>query len=354
VSERVYTREQVTLEAVARHARVSRQTISNALNAPHRLAPDTLARAKQAIDSLGYRPNQAARSLRTSSSQLIGFRIEPTRDGINGAVLDRFLHALCEAADRHGYNVLLFTAADDAKEIEGYDDLLRRRAVDGFALAGTHPGDARTAWLAERGLPFITFGRPWGERRASHAWVDVDGAAGTAAAVDHLVKQGHRRIAFLGWPAGSGVGDDRHSGWLRAVRAHQLPTRGLAARGEDGVTTGHALATRLFQQSSPPTGLVCASDSLALGAMGAVTDRGLAAGEDVGVVGFDDTPVAVAVSPGLSSVRQPVEQAAVTLVELLAERLADATVAPAEKLIAPDLIVRPSSTRSTPSLVPSS
>lgn len=333
----------VTLEAVARHAHLSRQSISNALNAPHRLAPDTLARALAAIDSLGYRPNQAARSLRTSSSQLIGCRIEPARDGINGAILDRFLHALCEAADRRGYNVLLFAAADDEREIDCYDDLLRRRAVDAFVLTATHQGDSRTRWLSERGLPFVTFGRPWGEPHPRHAWVDVDGAAGTAAAVDHLVEQGHRRVGFIGWPRGSGVGDDRHAGWVRGVRAHGLPTRGLLARGEDGVATGRALAAGLLDRADPPTGLVCASDSLALGSLQAVAERGRRPGHDVAVVGFDDTPVAMAVPPGLSSVRQPVEQVAVSLVTQLVHLLAGERAATAGQLIPPTLVIRPSS-----------
>lgn len=337
-------REQVTLEAVALHAHVSRQTISNALNAPHRLAPETLARAKAAIDTLGYRPNQAARSLRTSSSRLVGFRIEPARDGINGAVLDRFLHALCEASAAEGYNVLLFSAADDLAEIEEYDDLLLRRAVDGFVLSSTHSGDARTSWLAERDLPFVTFGRPWGEDGPRHSWVDVDGAVGTAAAVDHLVAQGHRRIAFLGWPTGSGVGDDRHAGWLRGVERHGLPSRGLAARGEDGVDTGRSLALRQLGLGHPPTAFVCASDSLALGALRAVTEGGLAPGQDIGVVGFDDTPVAL--PTGLTSVRQPVEAAATSIVGLLTTRLGG-TTEPSGVLIPPTLIERASSSRAS-------
>jgi len=336
-------RQQVTLEAVARHAHVSRQTISNALNAPHRLAPDTLARAKRAIDTLGYRPNQAARSLRTQSSQLIGFRIEPDRDGINGAVLDRFLHALCEAARLEDYHLLLFTASDDASEIGGYDELLRERAVDAFVLSSTHLGDARTRWLTDRSLPFVTFGRPWGEQDHRHAWVDVDGAAGTEAAVEHVIRRGHRRVAFVGWPPGSGVGDDRHAGWLRAVLANELPQRGLAVRGEDGIESGRTLAASLLGLEQPPTALVCASDSLALGALRAVADRGLVAGRDVAVVGFDDTPVAMAMEPGLTSVRQPVEKAASAIVRLLAERLTGARVPPAGELIIPTLIERASS-----------
>ena len=332
----------VTLESVARHASVSRQTISNALNAPHRLAPDTLARAMHAIDTLGYRPNQAARSLRTRSSQLLGFRIEPARDGINGAVLDRFLHALCEAAGGHDYNVLLFAASDDATEIDGYDDLLRRRAVDGFVLSSTHTGDERTAWLTERGLPFVTFGRPWGTDKPGHSWVDVDGAAGTEAAVNHLVERGHRRIGFIGWPAGSGVGDDRHAGWLRAVNGHGLPQRGLSHLGPDGEATGRELATRMLALGHPATAFVCASDSLALGALHAVADRGRRATGKVAVVGFDDTPVASVLTPSLTSVRQPIEAAAASLVRLLADQLSGARSAPVGELIVPTLVVRDS------------
>lgn len=336
-------RTQVTLEAVARHAQVSRQTISNALNAPHRLAPETLTRALSSIETLGYRPNQAARSLRTSASQRIGFRIEPSRDGINGAVLDRFLHALCEAAHKHAYNVLLFTASDDAGEIERFDDLVRRQAVDAFVLSATHRGDSRTGWLAERSLPFVTFGRPWGEEQVAHSWVDVDGAAGTHAAVDHLVGLGHRRVGFIGWPAGSGVGDDRQAGWARAARAHGLPVHGLAVNGEDAVDTGLMLANRLLDRDGAPTALVCASDSLALGAMRALAERGRVAGSDVAVVGFDDTPVAMAMLPGITSVRQPVERAAALIVRLLTAHLSGLHVPPAGELIAPDLVVRPSS-----------
>jgi DNA-binding LacI/PurR family transcriptional regulator len=333
-----------TLEAVARHARVSRQTISNALNAPHRLAPDTLDRVLRAIDELGYVPNQAARSLRTNTSRQIGFRIEPARDGINGSVLDRFLHALCDEAKDLGYNVLLFTAADDQDEISAYDELLRRSAVDAFVLSSTHSGDRRTSWLRERGAPFVTFGRPWGEQSPAHSWVDVDGAAGTQAAVAHCVALGHRRIGFVGWPLGSGVGDDRHTGWLRGLRDAGLPSRGLTVRGEDGVSSGEVLAGKLLDSRTPATAIICVSDSFALGALRALSARGLEPGRDVAVVGFDDTPVAAAVPPGLTSVRQPIEQVAAEIVRELTAHLSGSRSAPAGVLIPPSLVVRGSST----------
>ncbi|WP_249713797.1 type 1 periplasmic-binding domain-containing protein [Rhizomonospora bruguierae] len=83
--------------------------------------------------------------MRTGRSQLIAVRIEPTRDGINGTVLDRFLHGLTEAAAPAGYRVVLYTAEDDAAEIATYDELLSAYDLDGFVLTSTHHGDTRTA-----------------------------------------------------------------------------------------------------------------------------------------------------------------------------------------------------------------
>ena len=91
-------------------AGVSRQTVSNALNSPELLRPDTLARVQAAIERLGYSPNRAARSLRTRSSHLVGLRVEPAVEDTANALMDRFLHSLVESTEEAGYHVLLFTA----------------------------------------------------------------------------------------------------------------------------------------------------------------------------------------------------------------------------------------------------
>lgn len=151
-----------TLESVARHASVSMQTVSNVINAPHRVRPETLARVQAAIEELGYRPNQASRTLRTRRSRLIGARIEPPRDGVNGAVLAQFLQSLTARTQEAGYRIVVFTATDDDHECSLYEQLLDDHDLDAFVLHATHAGDRRTAWLAERRVPFVTFGRPWG------------------------------------------------------------------------------------------------------------------------------------------------------------------------------------------------
>ncbi|WP_433368876.1 LacI family DNA-binding transcriptional regulator [Actinoplanes sp. CA-142083] len=315
--------EKVTIATVAERAGVSRQTVSNVINAPEVVRPETRDRVREAIASLGYRVNQAARQMRTGRSKLIAVRIEPARDGINGSVLDRFLHGLTDAAGLAGYRVMLYTAADDAGEIATYDELLTAYDLDGFVLTSTHHGDPRTSWLAERDVPFVTFGRPWGAPE-THSWVDVDNAAGTAAATRRLLETGHTRIGFLGWPAGSGVGDARRAGWSSAMAG--LPTPEVAA--DDGVDSGAAAAAQLPDDI---TAVVCASDSLALGAMRALPGRA--------VVGFDDTAVAQAV--GLTSVSQPLAEAAARCMDLLAELLdGRAPNHPTHLLLPPSLVVR--------------
>jgi DNA-binding LacI/PurR family transcriptional regulator len=323
--------EKTTITTVARHARVSRQTVSNVLNAPHLVREETRTRVLASIEALGYRASQAARQMRTGRSRLIAVRIEPARDGINGSVLDRFLHGLTETASADGYRIVLYTAADDTGEIATYDDLLASYDLDAFVLTSTHHGDIRTAWLADRGVPFVTFGRPWGAPGGGHPWVDVDGAAGTAAATRHLFAAGHRRIGFIGWPDGSGVGDDRRAGWRAAVREAGLDPDGLSTGTADGVAEGERAARDLLALADPPTAFVCASDSLGLGARQAGT---------AAVIGFDDTAVAQATA--MSSVSQPLAEAAGRCVRLLRGLLDGGATAsePQQVLLAPRLVVR--------------
>src|SRR6185437_2885905 len=263
-----------TVESVARHVGVSRQTVSNAINAPSRLRPETLTLVLAAIDELGYRPNRVARSLRTRTTRMLGYRIEPGRDGVSSPVLDRFVHALASTARVAGYHLVLFTTDDETTELETYDDLIRTNAVDAFVLSGLHYGDPRPRWLTGRGAPSVAFGRPWGVEDGG-LWVDVDGAAGTAQAVDHLVEAGHRRIAFVGSPTDKAVGDDRLRGWQSAMRRHALSTRGVSVRGVDSLETGARATARLLDLAEPPTAIVCASDTLAAGCLHQAAATGL-------------------------------------------------------------------------------
>jgi DNA-binding LacI/PurR family transcriptional regulator len=330
-----------TLADVAERAGVSRQTVSNAVNNPDLLRSDTLARVQEAIDELGYSPNRAARNLRTRTSHLIGLRFTPAQEGTANAMMDRFVHTLVETSSAAGYHVLLFPG-DPEDPLAGYDDLLRSTAVDAFVATDTYLGNPQAAWLESRRAPFVAFGRPWDNPVARHPWVDVDGAAGTELATTHLLDRGHERIAWIGWRKDSWIGEDRRAGWSRALRDRGLATTGLASRVEDTVASGREASAVLLDEARP-TGFVCASDTLAMGVLHTLADRGLAPGRDISVVGFDDSQVAQVVPPGLTSVRQPLEDVAVEIVRALEGLLAHPPEVGDGVLLKPTLAIRGSS-----------
>jgi LacI family transcriptional regulator len=332
-----------TLADVAELAGVSRQTVSNAVNNPDLLRADTLARVQQAIQELGYLPNRAARNLRTRASHLIGLRLQPVQEGTANALMDRFVHALVDSSREAGYHVLLFTGdPTDATDTASYDDLLRSTAVDAFVVTDTYLGNPQIAFLKSRRAQFVAFGRPWGDPDATHPWVDVDNAAGSEMATTHLIERGHTRIAWIGWRKDSWIGEDRRAGWSRALKAHGLSTTGMASRVEDTVQSGRSAAAVLLDEARP-TAFVCASDTLAMGVLHTLSERGLRVGLDVAVVGFDDSQVAQCVPWGLTSVRQPLEEAAGALVKALEGLLARPSYAVPGVLLAPTLEVRGSS-----------
>jgi DNA-binding LacI/PurR family transcriptional regulator len=330
----------VTMAMVAARAGVSRQTVSNALNTPDLLRPETLERVNETIRELGYRPHRAARSLRTQSSRLIGYAVQPVAAAEPTPVLDRFLHALTEALDEAGYRVLLFPSPGGEEETGTYAELLREHSVDAFVLTNTVVGDQRQGWLAGRGIPFVAFGRSWGTHSFGD-WVDVDGAHGTSAAVDHLVERGHRHIAFLGWPEGSGVGDDRARGWREAMERHDLPAGGLRAYAAGAMEAATVAAHRLLDDT-PATAVVAASDSLAMGCYRALHERGESVDGRLAVVGFDDAPFAGLLRPSLTTLRQPLEFLGRECVRLLLQRIAEPDAPDRHALPAPDLVVRDS------------
>lgn len=329
-----------TLESLAAELGVSRQTVSNVLNRPSVVAEPTRERVAAAIRAAGYVPSRAGRHLRTQRSHTIGIRLMPTFDGINGHIGDMFLHELAEHAHRSDYRLALFAAGSDDEEIATYARMRAANEIDAVVLTSTVIEDARIAWLVEHGVPFVSFGRPWSRKTdpdaATHDWVDVDGASGTEAVTRHLRALGHVRIGYLSWPAQPDVSGDRLAGWQRAMREVVAEPTSLSAECSDDVTDARRAAGELLERDV--TAIVCASDTLALGAHAAVDARGTDA-PHVPIVGFDDTPVARAL--GLSSVAQPVVRAARTSVSLLVNRLAE-TGPPQHVLLRPSPVYRDS------------
>lgn len=322
---------QPTLASLAAELQVSRQTVSNVLNFPDRVRPETRARVLEAIERSGYRPSAAARALRNQRAMALGLRLSKHRNGISGTIVDGFMHALVQLADRRGYRIVVFPATTNDEEVGKLVELRRSLAIDACILTDTWYGDHRPADLDVEGVPFASFGRPW-DGDDHGRWVDVDGRLGAVEAARHLRGLGHERIGFIGWADGSPVGRDRRSGWAEGLGLTGAQAAELTVEGDDSVPDGaEAMATLLGRGADAA---VCASDTLSLGAFTEARRRNR---RGIGLVGFDDTPVARTL--GLPSVRQNVDEVARAVLDMVLGQLADPDARCSGVLVPPELVM---------------
>jgi DNA-binding LacI/PurR family transcriptional regulator len=325
-----------TIRDVGDRAGVSVGTVSNVLNAPHLVSAQTRSKVLEVIEELGYRPNRAARSLQARKTQSIGYRLP---DPGPGTALDVFLHQLVGTATEHGFAITLFAPRAGDEDLDAYREVIRSGDVDGFVLSETNYDDPRVEMLSELGVPFATFGRA--DHASPFPWVDVDGASGTAQVVEHLVGLGHQRIGLVAWPPGSESGDTRVKGFVDGMAAAGLAVDpALVVRTENGFEPGRVAGMAMLNAGNPPTAIITVQDELGFGIMTAATELGLRPGRDLAVTGFDDTAAAAFMSPGLTSVRQPLDEVARVLVDLMVHRLANPAEPPRTKLLHPRLVVR--------------
>lgn len=334
----------VTIRDVAREAGVSIATVSYVLNNSRRVGDDTRDRVLRAAGQLGYRANFTARNLQASQTRLIGYSWRPSPIDQFNPILDQFLQSIAQAAARHDYRILAFPSHDVHQELSAYEAMMLTGQVDGFILTNTNFDDERVQALVKNDFPFVSFGRAnpgW-----DFIWIDVDGAAGVRAATEHLLAQGHRRIAFLAWPEKSQTGHYRLQGYLDA-----MATAGLAMNAEWVQLAGnfydesYAATQRLLSLPAQhrPSAIIASSDLMAMGVLNAGWNAGLEVGRDLAVIGFDDVPIAPYLRPALSSLAQPIAEIGERLVTMLIDQLNDCPTPQRQILMQPSLVVRASS-----------
>ena len=332
-----------TLKQVAARAGVSYQTVSKVLNGQLKVGAETEGRIQAAVLALGYRPNLIARAMREQRSRMIGYSWAPgPPDQVNN-ILDAFLSSMVQEAEEAGYHLLPFPYRAGESQVDTYRDLIDTGRVDGFVLSSVNYADPRIAFLLERGFPFVAFGRSNPE--LDFPFVDVDGAAGLRTVVEHLLANGHTRIAVIAWPFDSRVGSERMDGYEGALRAAGIPARAeWIQRGEGTAEFGRLAALRLLDLPVDlrPSAIVAFNDTAAIGAMQAVRERGLQVGRDIAIIGFDDAPLAQYLDPPLSSVRQPIREAGRACVEMVVALMEGRARGKAQVLLPPQLILRAS------------
>lgn len=333
----------VTLKDVAASAGVSYQTVSKVINHQVQVSAETNKRIWQAIESLNYRPSHIARALRSQRSFTLGYSWPPSPKDQTNPILDQFLHSIFKAAEERGYYLLCFPYNADYKEhLETYGKLIDTGRVDGFILSSVEYQDPRVLYLLGRNFPLVAFGRSNPE--LVFPWIDVDGAAGIAMIMHHLLDSGHRRIAALAWPVSSRVGNNRMEGYFDTLKAAGIePQPSWIRRGEGRFAFGLDATRQLLElpEDERPTALVALNDPMAIGAMQAAREHKIAIGAQFAIASFDDTPMVQYLDPPLTSVRQPVWEVGQRIIPMLLDYIESGNLPePSSILIKPQLIVR--------------
>jgi DNA-binding LacI/PurR family transcriptional regulator len=335
-------RANATLDEVARVAGVSRATVSRVVNGSPKVSPEIRRSVERAIDRLGYVPNRAARSLVTRRSESIAVVItEPATRLFSDPFFPRVIRGVSTALAARDLQLVLLMP-DDPHEEERTVRYLTGGHVDGVILVSLHGNDPLPSELAARRVPLVVVGRPLGVE-VDH--VDADNRGGAALATRHLLEGGRRRIATITGPADMVAGIDRLAGYRDALGEAGVPVDPeLIAVGDFTHEGGTAAMERLLATRPDLDAVFCASDLMAVAALGVLQTGGRRVPEDVAVVGYDDAPIATTTRPQLTSIRQPVEEMGREMVHLLVESMERRDRVPRRVILATELIRRASST----------
>jgi DNA-binding LacI/PurR family transcriptional regulator len=317
--------KRVSMAMVAQRAGVSGQTVSRVANDSPRVDPATRARVEQAMAELGYRPNRAARALRTGRSHTIGL-VAQTLATVGNS---RMLQAVAESAASRGYAVTVVTLGADGG-IDDAFDRLRDQGVDGAIVLNEATALARHA--ASAGLRLVVVDSLPDQR---FTVIGTDHAAGARTATEHLLAAGHRVVHHLAGPVDSYAAAERERGWREALVDAGVPEPEIV-RGDWTAASGYARTSTL----ADATALFVANDQMALGALRALADAGRRVPEDVAVIGFDDIADAAEFQPPLTTVRQDFDALGEQAVRRLVDWIDGAR--PADLLLAPALVIRAS------------
>jgi len=330
----------LTLEDIARQAGVSRSTVSRVLNQHPNVRENVRQRVLEVIEKTGYHPNAAARALASHRSWMVGLVLSRSLSAFfTDPYYPRLIQGIAQACNQENFTLGLFLVSSKADEEKIYARLSRKGYMDGVLVQSGPAGDHLIDRLIQTEVPLVIVGRPPHTNEVS--FIDVDNVRAAYTAVSHLIRLGYRGIATITGPRITAVGQDRITGYRKALeeRGREVD-EALIAEGDFTEMSGYFAMQRLLP--ARPDAVFAASDIMAIGAMRAVREAGLSVPEDVAFVGFDDLPLTSQPDPPLTTIRQPVFQFGVRAVEMLKD-LIENGISPARQVIMEtELVIRSS------------
>ncbi len=331
------SRKKTTLRTLAEATGLHPSTVSRILRGEHeRSSAATRARVVQAAERLGYRPDFAARSLRTRQSFALGFLVPDVR---NIVFVSIFIGAEA-AARRHGYQLLLSPIGNDQPPKKEHFDFLIERNVDGMLIATARLEDPLLGELENAEIPYALVNR----RTADDIpYVACDDEEGGRLVTRHLIELGHRRIGFVGGTRGVSTTEGRLSGYRAALAEANLSVDEQLISGSSYTTAaGRAAARSVLNRPELPTAIVVSDDMMAVAVCRELREQGLRVPEDMSVTGYNDLPIAALLSPSLTTIDNRLELMGEQAAELLVNRI-HGQVPKTSFIISPRLVVRESS-----------
>jgi len=327
-----------SIHDVAARAGVSVTTVSHTLNGTRYVSPAARARVEEAAHALDYVPSQVARGLKHNTTRTLGMLV-PNNSNPYFAEIIRGVEHHCYAA---GYSLVLCNSNDDPDRQAAYLRVLAERRVDGLVLVATGDDARVTSACADLRLPLVLVDREI--ERLSADLIEADHVAGAEMATGYLLALGHERVACISGPAELRPSEQREAGWLRALAAAGVtPRADELARGDFGPQGGAAAMRELLRAKTRPSAVFVCNDLMAIGALHAAHEEGIAVPGQLSVIGFDDIELAAYTMPPLTTVAQPKEQIGTGAAELLIERLSAGRSEARSVVLQPTLKVRASS-----------
>jgi DNA-binding LacI/PurR family transcriptional regulator len=319
---------------VARLAGVSSQTVSRVSNGQANVDEATRARVLEAMQTLGYRPNGAARALKSGRFHTIGVIMTTLQTLGNIRTLD----AIATEAARADYSVLLMPISD--RTLRGVSGAYRRlsaQAVDGAVIVLEARFLDRAEFALPPGIPVVVIDSGAGP---GYTVVDTNQALGARQATEHLLGLGHRQVWHVAGPETSFSAAHRAESWERTLLAAGVTPPPLL-RGDWTAESGYRHGLALGRRAGV-TAIFAANDEMALGIMRALHELGRAVPGDVSIVGFDDMDVAASFWPPLTTVRQDFAAVGRLSIQKLLAKVADATASPGTTIVPTRLVIRAS------------
>lgn len=315
-------RRKPTIRDVAAAAGVSRGTVSRVINGGHWVSPEARAAVEDAIRRTGFTTNHAARSLATGRAGSLAFLLtEPQHLLFDDPTFALLLRGAAEALTQRSMTLVLLVAGSEA-ERANVEHFVRAGHVDGVLLISSHESDPLIDRLVAANVPTVSCGIPLGHQ-GRIATVSVDEAGSARTMTRYLRGRGHRRIAMIAGPHDTPGGRYRLEGFREEMGDDFDPA--LVEEGDYSLESGTTAMERLLERTRDIDAVFAASDLMASGAITALRRAGLRVPEDIAVAGFDDSGLAAALEPPLTTMRQPWDQISASMVELLLDVIAGGT-----------------------------